>query len=392
MNLCGIISEFNPFHNGHEFLIQKAKEITGSEIVCVMSGDFVQRGDPAIIDKFERARCAIVAGADAVIELPTIYACSNAENFAFGAIKILKSLGAKFIAFGVENASLETLKQVAKLKFENSEKFKEAFKNEIQNGINFNTALKRSIAKNFDDENVLELLNKPNNILAIEYLTAILKLDAKIVPIAVERCDNGFLSEINNDKFLSASSIRNLILENQSFNKYVPKYSSTKDVFGNKQIEELKKLMLFKIRNSDENALEKFYDYSEGIEFRIKKLANECNTFDELLSEVSTARYRQPRMKKLLLYPLLGVTKSVINISTKTKPVARLLAIKKDKKNILKSINKSKISLIVTNSDYENLTKKQKLSADIDICSSNVYNLFLDKPNNLDKKTGTLFI
>ena len=152
MNFCGIVCEFNPFHNGHEHIIQKAKKQTGKDIICLMSGDFVQRGTPAIESKYNRAANAISAGANAVLELPCIYACSNAENFANGAIKIFKSLGISTIAFGVENTSLEILQKVAKLKHENSERFQEAFKNEIQNGINYNTALKRSIAETLGDE------------------------------------------------------------------------------------------------------------------------------------------------------------------------------------------------------------------------------------------------
>ena len=146
MNFCAIICEFNPFHNGHEYIIKQAKKTTGNEIVCLMSGDFVQRGTPAITDKYTRAKHAILAGANAVLELPCIYACSNAENFATGAIRTLKALGIKQLAFGIEKTNLETLKQIAKLKHENSERFKTAFKNEIENGINYNTALKRSIA------------------------------------------------------------------------------------------------------------------------------------------------------------------------------------------------------------------------------------------------------
>ena len=123
MQLCGIICEFNPFHNGHKYLINEAKKQTDSKIVCLMSGDFVQRGEPAFQEKYKRAKNAIMCGADAVLELPTIYACSNAENFAYGAVKTLDSLGVKYLAFGIEKASLEILEQVSEIKFKNSETF-----------------------------------------------------------------------------------------------------------------------------------------------------------------------------------------------------------------------------------------------------------------------------
>ena len=179
MQFCGIICEFNPFHNGHKYLIEEAKKQTKNNIICLMSGDLVQRGEPAIQEKYLRAKIAIENGADMVLELPTVFACSNAENFAYGAVRILNSLGVKRLAFGVENVNLDILQKIAEIKYKNSLSFQNSFKNEVENGINFNTALKRAIAKEFGDEQVLEILSKPNNILAIEYLTAILKQNQK---------------------------------------------------------------------------------------------------------------------------------------------------------------------------------------------------------------------
>ena len=274
MNFCGIICEFNPFHNGHEYIIQEAKKQTNAEIVCVMSGDFVQRGEPAIEDKYSRAKKAISAGANAVLELPTIYACSNAENFAYGAIKILNAIGAKYVAFGVENTTLEILKTVAKLKYENSVTFQNNFKNEIENGINFNTALKRSISKTLNDKNILEILEKPNNILAIEYLTAILKLKSQIIPVAINRCDDGYYETVNKGKFLSASGIRNKIFNGENYDEFIPKNAKLDTFFNKNHIKTLKTLQILKIKQTPEKELELFYDYSEGIEYRIKKMCN----------------------------------------------------------------------------------------------------------------------
>ena len=132
MQLCGIICEFNPFHNGHKYLIEQAKKITGETIICLMSGNFVQRGDPAIQEKYIRAKNAVFCGADIVLELPTIYACSNAENFAFGSIKTLKALNVKHLAFGIENTNIETLQKIADIKLQNSITFQNNFKNEIE--------------------------------------------------------------------------------------------------------------------------------------------------------------------------------------------------------------------------------------------------------------------
>jgi len=392
MQLCGIICEFNPFHNGHKYLITQAKKQTDSKIVCLMSGDFVQRGEPAFQEKYVRAKNAILCGADAVFELPTIYASSNAENFAFGAVKTLDSLGVKYLAFGVEKASLEILKQIAEIKFKNSESFQNCFKNEIENGINYNTALKRAIAKEINYENITEILEKPNNILAIEYLTAIKKLDSKIIPIAIERTDNGYNSNLESGSYLSASGIREKLLGGGDISPFIPKETSIEEYFNETHKNCLDTLAIFKLRNTPPKELEKCYDYSEGIEYRIKKFAEQASSLDELTELVSTPRYRTARVKKLLLYPILGITKKAVELSKKSKAVSKVLAIKKDSKEILSFAKKRKIHLISTNKDYESLSLNNKKLIDIDLTASNLYNSVIKKQNNNDKKTGVLFM
>ena len=392
MNFCGVICEFNPFHNGHEYLIQEAKKQTGKDIVCLMSGNFVQRGEPAIIGKYERAKNAICAGATAVLELPAIYACSNAENFAYGAVKILTSLGADSLAFGIEETDLETLKKIAELKAENSASFTEAFKNEIENGICYNTALKRAIAKEFGDDKILEILEKPNNILAVEYLTAIIKLNSNINPVAIKRIDNGYYSENNKNKFLSASGIRKLVFEKKDYEKYIPEYVKFEKIFDEICNFRFESLIIWNIRKSSPKALEKMYDYSEGIEFRIKEMADKFSSLEEIKNAIVTPRYRESRVKKLLVYPSLGITKKVVELSKNTKPAVKVLAITKNNKSLLSSFDKRKISLVVSNKDYENLTKSQKQIFDIDLAASNLYNTAASVQNNDDMKKGTLFI
>ena len=392
MNFCGIVCEFKPFHNGHEYIIQEAKKQTGSEIVCLMSGDFVQRGTPAFLSKHTRAKHAINAGANAILELPVIYATSNAENFALGAIKIFKALGIKQIAFGIENTSLETLKQVAKLKFENSNRFQTAFKNEIENGINYNTSLKRSIANTLGDPKILEVLSKPNNILAIEYLTAILKLDADISPVAIERCDNGYNSNDSKEQFASASAIREFVKAGKNVQPFVPNYAQLENILSENENKIYESLVIFNLRQNSAKTLETFYDYNEGIEYRIKEMSDKHSTLEEITNAITTPRYRIARVNKLLLYPLLGITKKVVNLASKTKPAVRVLAISKSNKYLLKFAPKSKISLVVTNTDSNNLSKAQKQIFDLDTNASNIYAIVKSQPNNLDKKIGTMFL
>ena len=391
MNFCGLICEFNPFHNGHEYIIKEAKKQTNAEVICLMSGNFVQRGTPAITDKYARAKHAISAGANAVLELPTIYACSNAENFATGAIKIFKALGIKKLVFGIENTNLKILQKIADLKHENSERFQNAFKNEIENGINYNTALKRSITKCLG-EDVKDILDKPNNILAIEYLTAIKKLDAKITPVAINRIDNGYNSSTNKNEFLSASGIRELINKSKDYKDFVPEYGTQFEVFDSTHQKYYETLLIHTLRNLTATELEKFYDYTEGIEYRVKKVSNDYSTLKDITENIATPRYRVSRVNKLLLYPMLKITKKILTKSTTTKPAVKVLAIQKQNKDLLYNYNKSKISLVVSNNDYESLSKSQKEIFDIDLNASNIYNTIMQKPSNSDRKTGTMFI
>ena len=392
MQLCGIICEFNPFHNGHKYLIEQAKKLTGEKIVCLMSGNFVQRGEPAFQEKYQRAKNAIFCRADVVLELPTIYACSNAENFAYGSIKTLKALNVKHLAFGIENTTLEILQRIADIKYKNSISFQNSFKNEIENGINYNTALKRAIAKEANYENITEILEKPNNILAIEYLTAIKKLNANITPIAIQRVDNGYNSNIELNSYLSASGIREKLLGGGDISKFIPQEASISEYFNETHKIIFNTLSIYTIRNKKPTELEKCYDYNEGIEYRIKKLANQTSYLDDLINLVATPRYRVARVKKLLLYPLLNITKQLVELAKKSKPVSKVLAIKKSNKDFLSSINKKKICLITTNKDYENLPASCKKVIDVDLSASSLYCAITNKQNNNDKKTGVLFL
>ena len=151
-------------------------------------------------------------------------------------------------------------------------------------------------------------------------------------------------------------------------------------------------MQILKIRQTPPEVLGKYYDYNEGIEYRIKKCADEYAAFDEILSAIETPRYRLPRVNKLLLYPLLNITKETINISNHTKPVCKVLAVNKNNKKLLSEYNKNKITLIANNNDYNNLSKNQKKIIDVDLNSSNIYSTIFEQVGNIDKTKGTLFI
>lgn len=213
MNVVGVIAEYNPFHNGHKYLIEEAKKKANAEFaVSIMSGNFTQRGETSVIDKFEKAKIAANNGVDLVIELPTIYSISSAENFAEGGVKILENLGiVTHIAFGIEEESLSELKQIAEILENEPEEFSKILQEELKKGCSFPNARENAIIKYTKNEKYGEIISKPNNILAIEYLKALKKLNSKIIPIGIKRKNVGYNDNNIVNNFASSSKIRELL-------------------------------------------------------------------------------------------------------------------------------------------------------------------------------------
>jgi len=192
MNTVGIISEYNPFHNGHKYHIQAAKEACNADYsVCIMSGSFVQRGEPAIFDKWSRAKMAVLNGADLVVELPVVYACQPAEIFALGSVKILNSMGfVNYICFGSELGDTEALQRLAKLLHNEPEAFKLILKNQLEQGISYPKAISAALSSYIGGDDAVitnDILRNPNNVLGIEYIKALMTLKSSIKPVAVKR-------------------------------------------------------------------------------------------------------------------------------------------------------------------------------------------------------------
>jgi len=225
MKILGIIAEYNPFHNGHNYQIQKAKQITNADaIVVIMSGNFVQRGEPAILDKWTRTHMALCSGADIVIELPVIYATASAEYFAYAAVKLFHDMGIiTDICFGSELGEIVPLQQIAKLLLQETEQFRNILKQQLQNGVSYASA--RAIALSKIYPNSEALLSQPNNILAIEYLKALLKLDSHISPHTIARKNSDYNSiTLSHQNMASASALRNAIAQNniKQISHYMP--------------------------------------------------------------------------------------------------------------------------------------------------------------------------
>ena len=387
MEFCAIISEFNPFHNGHDYLIKEAKKQTGLPIMCIMSGNFVQRGEPAIVDKYTRALCAIEAGADMVVELPTVYSLSSAENFAKGAIKALKDLGCKTIAVGATYDNLRDYENLARIKNSN---IAAAMQDELEKGQNYNTALINVLASKYPT--CRNIFTDGSNILALEYVHQIFLQKANINVLLVKRTDGGYNSETAKKQYANATIIRTLAKTGQKekCKKYMPEFAY--EHFNVLSANALDNILLYELRKKTPEELTTYLDYTEGLPYLVSAAVQNNNDLQTAISEACSKRYRLPRIKKLFLYPALGITKANFDKIVAGKSVCKLIAIRKTAKAFLNEFNKHGIKIIVSKHDTEELSPAQKLSAKIDLDASNLYAIATNGKFNGDLKTGTLFL
>ena len=402
-NVLGIISEYNPFHNGHLYHLIESKKATQSNYsICVMSGNFTQRGDVSIIDKWSRTQMAIENGIDLVIELPTIYAISSAENFASGAVKILDSLGiVDFMSFGSECNDISILSEVTDVLTNEPSEYKTLLSHELSRGVSFPKARERALMMYLNDiRRFNNVLSSPNNILGIEYLKALDRQNSKIHPITIKREGSAYNDDSipSNSGFASATSIRNLcqshdisILQN-----FMPEtsFNILQDCLENghivRNISELDKTIIYTLRKMSIDEIANLPDVSEGLEFAIKSAVNQCNTITELLSIINTKRYTQTRLKRIFLYALLGITKKDMQISKTTKPYIRILGFNSKGRELISEISKHNRRLTIISSVKKfmdsNSNKNLKLMLEKDIWATNVYTLGYeyDSIGNLD--------
>ena len=387
MNYCAIIAEFNPFHNGHEYLIKKAKELD-MPVMCLMSGNFVQRGEPAILDKYSRAVCAINAGADMVCELPCFYAISSAHNFAYGAIKTLKNLNCKTLVIGAKYTNLDDYFALANIK---SASIKKALHSELERGINYSSALINVLKTKYTGSP--EIFDDASNILALEYITQIIEQKANINVVLVERLDGGYSSSHSVNNFANATLIRKNI-ENNNMNKiktFVPQYSYDllKNQINKKSINDI---LFYNLRNMSSKQLKNLYDYSEGLPYLIETQSKIATNYNEFITLCTSKRYKTTRIKKLALYASLNITKSLAKKIIKNNNPVKLLAIKKSIKNMLPEFNKNVINMIVSINDLKSLSQDELYSVNLDLLASNLYSIAANKNYNNDITTGTIFV
>lgn len=388
--VLGIIAEYNPFHNGHLYQIEEAKKQTGADyVVAVISGNFTQRGNTSLVNKWIKTDMALRSGVDIVIELPTVYSISSAENFAEGAIKILDSLKiVDTLCFGTETADFAALNNIANVLYSEPKEYVSLLNHELGKGVSYPKARESALMMYLNDiKRYANILSGSNNILAIEYLKALKKLKSSMRPFSVQRKKVYYNDERIVDEFASSTAIRKLVSRGQydEIRKVIPtsSYMLLKEEIrkGSFVLDILKfeKEILYNLRKMTVSEIAELPDVTEGLEHVIKNAANSCNSILDLMDMVKSKRYTQTRIQRILLYALLGITKRDMANARKVIPYVRVLGFNKNGREMLSEICKEnrRINMITSVKKFEelNLNKTLKEMLDKDIFATNVYTL-----------------
>ena len=381
MKIVGIIAEFNPFHNGHKYLIQKAKQITNADIaICIISGNFTQLGNISIIDKFKRAKIAIENGADAIIELPTIYATASSQYFAFGAVNILNSLNCiDYLCFGSETANIDELSSIANKIITNEKEIWKIIEEELKEGISFASARQNAISS-FLTAQELTVSSLSNNILAIEYIKSLIKLKSSIIPIAIKRNEQ--------ENITSETSIRKMLHEN---NNNVYNYLPYKENYFEKIMfnDNFYKIVQYNIVSKGKEYIKNINEVTEGLENKIYNAINISNNYDEFIHNIKSKRYQLSKIKRILIYILLDISKEdFLQLNNSTNAYIHILTINSNIKNSLLSLinkkSKCKIFTSINDKILNSQSEIVKKSLALDIKASNIYSVLSGNIINKD--------
>lgn len=359
MKIGGIVAEYNPFHNGHKHQLEKSKELgEWTHTVAVMSSNYVQRGETALISKWARAEMAVKNGVDLVIELPTLWSTSHAQRFALGGVSLLESLGCvDMLSFGSECGNIDELIECKNAI--NSEAVGERLKENLEYGLSFASARAEALRTVYGNR-FFDILEEPNNTLGIEYLQALDKLGSKIVPMTVKRIGAAHDSIIRSENFASASDIRSMLLdENKEWEMFVPQ--SVADIYKREAesnqapcpISKLEFSILCCMRQLSAEDIGLSPDVSEGIEYRIHDAALKASSLDELYQLAKTKRYSHARIRRIVLHAFMGFTAEDYK---ENPPYIHILAMNDKGKEILKEAkDKAKKPIITKASDFDEL-------------------------------------
>ena len=402
MKTIGIVSEYNPFHNGHKYHIQAAREEFGGDcIVSIMSGSFVQRGDAAIFDKWSRTEMALHNGVDLVLELPFVYSCQPAEIFSFGAINILNNLGIiDGICFGSELGSADALSEIAKLLLNEPEDFSKLVKLYLSKGYTYPKSISLALGEYYQDNEAInpDIWENPNNILGIEYIKSIMLLKSPMESYTIKRVANQHNDVAITQAIASATAVRQELkgfglsdkfqtaLPTASFDIIKANITAGK---GPIFMEDFGDMLLYKLRMMTAEQISEYISVNEGLEHRVKKAAARSSSMEELIEAIKTKRYTRAFIQRLLCHILMDLkwSESKAFKQLGAPSYCRVLGFNDIGKQLLKKINDT--------TQYPVINKVASFASEdpilnqifkYDLRSTDIYNLAYK--NNSSKRAG----
>lgn len=386
----GIIAEYNPFHKGHEYQIQQAKEQTGANIaIILMSGDFVQRGTPAIFAKHQRTAMALLGGADIVFELPSFYACGSAEYFSSGAVSVFNALNSiDFLCFGSESGEIDTCRFLGKLLADEPKLYKKKLRSFLKQGLSFPAARKSALAEYLKEKDIPfseDFLDTPNNILGIEYCKSLAAQNSSIVPVTIKRIGSSYHETSLSSEYPSASAIRRELIAAWNTQKFLSdtlknaQPPAVKDylcaLLENETFlieDDFSLLLKYELMKNTPESLCAFSDMSPDLARRIYHHLNTFETFTQFAEQLKTKELTYTRICRALLHVLLNIPSDLPAISP---AYVRLLGFKKESSSFLRILQKnSDIPIITKAADYKKLLPKEAHSLfEKDLFASNLY-------------------
>ncbi len=381
MLAAGIVVEYNPLHNGHLYHIQQTKEKTGADcLIAVMSGNFLQRGEPALVDKFTRTKMALAAGVDLVVELPYAFSTQHAEIFARGAVEILSALKCTYLVFGSEDGDISRFVNTANLLAQYEEEISALIPHLIKEGVSYPKAYERAIRSVCQEPVPLDF-TRPNNMLGLNYVKAIMNVKSPMVPFTIKRAGTGYHDpNLPDHEIASATAIRKKLLEEDAsmdaIKPYIPastfselqRFQHEFKTYGNWEI--LWPYLKYELLVKDLDELRQIYEMEEGLEGRMKMAAKEATSFLKFMERIKTKRYTWTRLQRASLHVLTNTKKTSMLKRGQKAEYIRLLGMNRTGRAYL-NLQKKDLTLPV----ISRLTRDHAELVELDIKSSHVYAL-----------------
>ncbi|MBU8907129.1 nucleotidyltransferase [Desertibacillus haloalkaliphilus] len=409
MKSAGVIVEYNPFHNGHYYHLQQTKKVTGADIIiAVMSGYFLQRGEPALVSKWQRTKMALQGGADLVIELPYVYSTQKAEQFASGAVSILGALGTDAICFGSESGDIRQFHQLVSFMDEHKQSYEYYVQYYIKEGNSYPKAAALAFQAITQSDELLDL-SQPNNILGYHYIKAIRDQRLSIKAHTIARHTAGYHDkEVTDEKIASATSIRNQLHDQgkiATIEGVIPPFTKEhlvdyKNTYGNFHAwEDYFQFLKYRLLTMTSQQIHLIYEAEEGLENRVKQMISTSDSFSSFMKAIKTKRYTWNRLQRLCLHILTNTTKEDMQqaVSFPQAPYLRLLGMSDVGQTYLRSIKKqldTPIVSTVSQHHHPMLTIDQKAASIYSLALSQKQQQYLHKqeyatpPIRYNKNTG----